>query len=202
MQFQSAFKAVAAAAVLVAMASAAQAQTPARVRGVVESLSGHTLTVKSRDGQDVKVALSSRWRAVSVVPSTVDAIKPGVFIGTAAMGPDSDLKAVEVVVFPERMRGTAEGHYGWDLGAANSMTNGNVDGEVAAADGRQLTVSYKGGTSKITVPAGVPVVTLVPGRRSLVVPGAQVFVPGQRGADGTISAAAVLVGKDGLKPPM
>jgi hypothetical protein len=202
MQFRSAFKAVAAAAVLAAMAPTAQAQTPARVRGVVESLAGDTLTVKSRDGQDVKVTLASHWRAVSVVPASIDAIKPGVFIGTAAMGPENDLKAVEVVVFPERMRGTAEGHYGWDLGAANSMTNGNVDGEVAAADGRQLTVSYKGGTSKITVPQGVPVVTLVPGRRSLVVAGAQVFVPGRREADGTIGAAAVLVGKDGLKPPM
>ena len=191
-----------AAAVLLALGAAAQAQTPARVRGTVESLDGTTLTVKSRDGQDVKVALAPDWRAVEVLPATVDAIKPGVFIGTAAMGPESDLKAVEVVVFPEAMRGTAEGHYGWDLGSANSMTNGNVDGEVAEANGQQLTVSYKGGTSKITVPPGVPVVTLAPGERSLVAPGAQVFVPGRREADGAIDAGVVLVGKDGLKPPM
>lgn len=202
MQHRQLLRAAIAGAALVALAAAAQAQTPARVRGAVKSLDGNTLTVKSHDGRDVKVTLAPDWRAVSVLPATMAAIKPGVFIGTAAMGPENDLKAVEVVVFPERMRGTAEGHYGWDLGAANSMTNGNVDGEVAAADGQQLTVSYKGGTSKITVPAGVPVVTLAPGEQSLVAPGAQVFVPGRREADGTIGAGVVLVGKDGLKPPM
>jgi hypothetical protein len=189
-------------ALFLMLGAAAYAQTPARVRGAVESLEGSTLTVKSRDGQDVKVTLAPDWRAVAVLAADRDAIKPGVFIGTAAMGPESDLKAVEVVVFPEAMRGTAEGHYGWDLGAANSMTNGNVDGEVAAADGEKLTVSYKGGTSTITVPPGVPVVTLAPGDRALVAPGAQVFVPGRREADGTIGAGVVLVGKDGVKPPM
>ena len=55
-----------------------------RVRGTVESLDGTVLTVKSRDGQGVKVALAPDWRAVEVLPATADAIKPGVFIGTAA----------------------------------------------------------------------------------------------------------------------
>jgi hypothetical protein len=36
-------------------------------------------------------------------------------------------KALEVLVFPEAMRGVAEGHYGWDLHPSSVMTNGNVE---------------------------------------------------------------------------
>jgi hypothetical protein len=160
------------------------------------------LTVTSRDGKDVQITLAPDWRVIAVLPAKLDDIKPGTFIGTAASGPENDQRALEVVVFPEAMRGTAEGHYGWDLQPGSSMTNGNVDGEVAAANGRQLTVSYKGGSTKITVPPDVPVVELAPGDKSIVVPGAKVFVPGRRDAGGGIGAGAVLVGKEGITPPM
>ena len=40
------------------------------------------------------------------------------------------------------------------------------------------------------------------GDKSLLVPGAGVFVAAVRTADGSLSAWRVLVGKDGLMPPM
>jgi hypothetical protein len=82
------------------------------------------------------------------------------------------------------------------------MTNATVDAVLDASSGRELFVAYKGGTQKITVPAGVPVVSFEPGDKSMLVPGALVFIGAMRGADGSLSAGRVNVGKNGLKPPM
>jgi len=91
--------------------------------------------------------------------------------------PDGSLRSVEVVVFPDAMRGFAEGHYPWDLGASSMMTKRHVATKVAAVDGETVTVTYKGGEKKITIPANVPVVALVPADKSDIKPGAHVFVP-------------------------
>jgi hypothetical protein len=63
-------------------------------------------------------------------------------------------------------------------------------------------VTYKGGEKKIEIPADVPVVALVPATKEEIKPGAIVFVPTQRQADGSLNGGAVLFGKDGLTPPM
>jgi hypothetical protein len=53
------------------------------------------------------------------------------------------------------------------------------------------------------VPADTPIVTYVPGTRDELKPGAKLFIiAAQRQADGTLSAARVSVGRDGLTPPM
>lgn len=193
---------IASGVLLLASSALAVAQTPERVRGTVESLNGNVLTVKSREDKDVAIKLAPDMKVLEVAPAEMDQIKPGTFVGITASGPESRLRAIEVHLFPEAMRGVGEGHYGWDLEPGTTMTNGNIDGEVASANGRQLTVSYKGGTSKITVPPNVPVVMFSPGEQSMVVPGAKVFIPGRRDADGSISANRVVVGKNGMTPPM
>lgn len=178
--------------------------TPAlaqRVRGTVESISGDKLVVKSVSGTDTTVTLAPDWSVTAVVPSEMSAIKPGTFIGAAATGPDDKLVAREVLVFPPALKGSGEGHYPWDLGAGSTMTNATVDAEVTQANGQELTLSYKGGQSKMMVPPDVPVVTFGPGDRSMVTPGAKVFIPA-KAANGTLTASRVLVGKDGLTPPM
>jgi hypothetical protein len=43
--------------------------------------------------------------------------------------------------------------------------------------------------------------TTVPGDRSLLIPGAHVFMVAQVAPDGKISAARIQVSKDGVKPP-
>jgi hypothetical protein len=109
---------------------------------------------------------------------------------------------VEVVVFPDSLRGTAEGHYAWDLGSSSMMTNATVANAVKAVDGQTVTVTYKGGQKKIDIPANVPVVALVPASKDDITPGAIVFVPAERQSDGSLHAGAVLFGKDGVIPPM
>ena len=59
--------------------------------------------------------------------SSLDQIKDGVFIGTATKG-ENPMTALEVVLFPESMRGTGEGHYGWDS-IADQTAGGRRGGE-------------------------------------------------------------------------
>ena len=126
-------------------------------------------------------------------------IKEGTFIGTATVTqPDSTLRSLEVVVFPENLRGFGEGHYPWDLGSKSMMTNATVANAVRGVDGQTVTVTYKGGEKKIDVPANVPVVAVVPATKADIMPGAPVFVPTERQADGSLRSGAVLFGKDGV----
>ena len=185
-------------------ASLAAAQTPpSHVRGTIASSDGKTLTVTTREGPTASIALPETAKIAAVKTMELSAIAPGTFIGTAAEpAADGSLKAVEVLVFPEAMRGAGEGHYAWDLAPGQSMTNANVDAAVQSNSGRDLTLSYKGGSVKVTVPPDVPVVTLIPADRADLKPGAPVFVVALHNADGSMSAAFVAVGKDGVKPPM
>src|SRR6266576_1721803 len=177
--------------------------TPVRVRGSVVSLDGSKLIVRAKDGKDVSVSLADNFAALAVVKSSMADIKEGTFIGTATVTqPDTTLRSVEVVVFPDNLRGTAEGHYPWDLGSSSMMTNATVANAVKAVDGQTVTVTYKGGEKKIDIPANVPVVALVPASKDDIAPGAIVFVPAERQSDGALHAGAVLFGKDGVIPPM
>jgi hypothetical protein len=183
--------------------SAASAQTPTRVRGVIERVDDQSLVVKAREGQTVTIKLAPNLGVVAVTKAALDDVKPGTFVGIAALRqPDGSFKAQEVVVFPESMRGTGEGHYPWDLTPESTMTNATVDAVVSQVNGPVLTLKHKSGETKIAVPAEAPVVTLGPGDKALLAPGAAVFVPATKAADGALSAMRVLVGKDGLVPPM
>jgi hypothetical protein len=177
--------------------------TPVRVRGSVASLDGSKLVVHTKDGKDVTVNLADNFAALAVVKSSMADIKEGTFIGTATVTqPDSTLRSLEVVVFPDKMRGTGEGHYPWDLGSSSMMTNATVANAVKGVEGQTVTVTYKGGEKKIDIPANVPVVALVPATKEEIKPGAVVFVPTQRQPDGSLNGGAVLFGKDGVIPPM
>jgi hypothetical protein len=177
--------------------------TPVRVRGSVVSLDGAKLVVHAKDGKDVTVNLADNFAALAVVKASMADIKEGTFIGTATVTqPDSTLRSLEVVVFPDKMRGTGEGHYPWDLGSSSMMTNATVANAVKGVEGQTVTVTYKGGEKKIDIPANVPVVALVPATKEEIKPGAVVFVPTQRQPDGSLNGGAVLFGKDGVIPPM
>jgi hypothetical protein len=184
--------------------SPAQAQSPrsARIRGTIDSVAAGSLNLTSRSGQTLTVALASDTVIVAIVPIKFEEIKPGSFIGSAAMPQaDGTQRALEVHVFPESARGSGEGHRPFDLQPQSTMTNGTV-GTVSVNAGRTLTVTYQGGQKTIVVPPDTPVVTYEPGSPALLVPGAHVIVVGTEASDGKLSATRISVGKDGLVPPM
>ncbi|KAA1179534.1 hypothetical protein FP026_18380 [Rhizobium tropici] len=174
-----------------------------KVRGTVESLDGDTLKVKSRDGSDVTVALKSDRNVGGVVQAAVSDIKPGDFVGIASQPTDSGINgALEVVIFPASMKGTGEGDRPWDSAPNSSMTNATVANAVTSVDGPTLTLTYKGGERKISIPKGTPIVTLTSATKADLKPGAGVFITGERNADSTVSADRIAVGLNGTVPPM
>lgn len=212
--------------------STASAPAPAstRVRGVVQSVEANSLALQTYDGQPVIVPLDGNTKFAWVVASNLASLKSGDFVGTATTGPDNALRAVELVIFPEAMRGTGEGHYGWDVpgvvaaaggggNASSGMTNGTVqqsgmtngtvqqsgmtNGTVTGGAGKTgettLTIGYKGGTAKVLVPAGTPIVRFEPTTRSVLAKGQKLFVVKTPDAPG---AKFVAIGKDGVTPPM
>ena len=135
---------------------------------------------------------------------SVDAIKPGSFIGTSEM-PSKDGStgtSLEVHVFPPGVK-MGEGHYGWDLQPGSMMTNGTTTTVVGGKAGsRELDVAYGTSTRHITVPPNVPVVQITGGTRDLVKVGTPVFMVVGKGPDGMLMAGSVSVGENGAKPPM
>ena len=191
-------------AACLAAGTAATAAAPAtsRIRGDITAVDAHDLRVTTRSGEKLTLRLPDDARVTLIVPVAIDAIKPGSFIGTAARTqPDGTLRALEVQVFPESMRGASEGQQPWDIGTDTTMTNGTV-GDLKVADGRTLTLSYKGGEKTVVVPPDAPVITYEPGTRDMLKPGAHVIITVSHNPDETLTATRIGLGKDGLVPPM
>jgi len=188
---------------MLTISATANAQTT-RLRGTVETVSGESLTMRAQDGEQASVRLKAPFEITALVKAQLSDIKPGLFIGVAAV-PDggSALKAMEVHIFPETMRGTGEGSRPFDLAPQSSMTNGNISAQVDTIDGPKLTVAYKGGEQTILVDKTTPIVGIAVGGLDDIKPGAGliVFASG-KGADGAYEAARVIVGRDGVNPPM
>jgi hypothetical protein len=187
-------------------AASALAQQPAmvRVRGTIESVDGPMLNVKTRDGAIVKVKLADKAVVRTVLKKSLADVKQGEFVGITAMPqPDGTQKAVEIHIFPEALRGTGEGHRPWDLMPGSTMTNANIDSQVAMADGDKLVLKYKDGEKTFIVPSNVAVVMFAPASAADLKPGAKIFVvAAKKLPDGTLEAPGITVGKDGVDPPM
>ncbi|HEX6612189.1 MAG TPA: hypothetical protein VF051_15530 [Hyphomicrobiaceae bacterium] len=194
--------ACAAVALALALAGAASAQSTVRVRGTIEKADGSALSVKTREGTTVVIKVPDNVAVAGVLKRALSDIKVNDFVGIAAM-PQSGRpsRALEVLIFPESMRGTGEGHRGWDLLPQSTMTNATVTESVAKVDGHTLTLKYKDGEQTFIVPPDTPIVTFAPGDKSELKAGAVIFISGATKADdGTLSAARVTVGRDVPSP--
>jgi hypothetical protein len=205
--FPMMFRRAVLASALAAIASGASAQQSQslRVRGDVTAFAGHVLTVKTREGDTLAIRLPDPVPVVGVTKADIGDVRSNSFVGVAALkGADGQWVALEVLVFPESARGSGEGHYPWDLQPRSSMTNGTVATVTEGAHGRTLKITYKGSDQpiEIMVPPSAPIVTLAPASVDLLKPGAHVFTSATKGPSGEYTAARVLVGIDGLVPPM
>jgi hypothetical protein len=89
------------------------AQDTVRVRGTIDRMEDPVYIVKSRDGSELKVSLADNPGVTAVVKASLSDIKKGSFVGVASMPQaDGGQRALEVLIFPEAMRGVGEGHYG------------------------------------------------------------------------------------------
>ncbi len=206
MQRRLAFPALSAFIALCLATSLAAAQTPpvVRMRGNIVSVTPTNLVVKDRSGEVVDLLISDKLVVSEVYPIKLEDIKPGSYIGTAAMPQaDGTQRAIAVSVFPEAARGTGEGHRPFDLLPQSTMTNATVDdvGTISnSSAGRTLKLKYKDGEKTVIVPADAPVVTSRPGDRSLLVPGASVSLFAQEVA-GKPTVLRLNAGKNGFALP-
>lgn len=173
--------------------------TPARIRGTIRALQDHTLTVENRDGDTMRITLAADYTVGAIVPTTLDAVKPGVMIGIVGFGPPKQQRAAVVSIFPPGATVNAS-QFPWDSQPDSVMTNAPVTSEVTAASGRVLTVTVKGEPIEVSVPPNAIIQTTEPGTPAMLTPGAKVLIFAQRAADGTLSAPRVNVGKDGFTP--
>jgi hypothetical protein len=194
---------VTAISVLTSLAWAQQAPS-VRIRGTIEAVDGPVLSIKTREGTDVKVRMTDNVAVFGVVKTQLSEIKEGSYIGVSAMPePDGTQKALAVHIFPENQRGAAEGFRPWDLRPNSTMTNATVAETVKGTDGQNILVKYKDGEKKVVVPPDTPIVAFVAGDKSEVKPGVKLIIFGAtKKDDGTLEAARVNVGRDGITPPM
>jgi hypothetical protein len=189
---------------ILSFAPAAFAQEPVRVRGTIERIEGDLYIVKTRAGPEVKVKLGEKPMVVALIKASLADIKQGSYVGVAGMPQaDGSQRALEVHIFPEAMRGTGDGHRGWDLQPSSTMTNGAVEQTSASSDGQVLTLKYKDGEKKIVVTPQTPIVVYEPGELSELKPGAPIFIAAAiKQADGTLQTPRINVGRGGAAPPM
>jgi len=194
-----------AASLLTLTAGFAEAQQPgvSRVRGMIESVNGDLLIVKSRDGRNTTMKMAANAPVTGVEKIALSDIGSGAYIGvTSVADAQGNQKATEVHLFPDALRGAGEGSRPWDTAPGSSMTNGGLDKMVESNDGRMLTVKYRGGEKQVAVGPETMVVKLVPAKRSDLREGAQIIAATARNADGVMEASRISVGIDGITPPM
>jgi hypothetical protein len=182
---------------LLAATTAAFAQAPVRVRGTITGLSGDVLSVKSRDGKDLKLHLTSDAQVAVAKKLTLADIKPGTYVGVTSLEQGGKLVAKEVHLIPPQ---APPGHMKWDLMPGSMMTNANLAAVVKASGGNEITLKYKDGEQKILVPAGTPIVGFDNGDRSALKPGETIWTNARVEADGKLVTQRIQVSKGGVKP--
>ena len=149
-------------------AAATAAAQPTRVRGKITDVQGDVFTVD----QKTHVRVGDKTEIIYAQPIALDEIKPGDFLGvTSNKSGDGSLTAYEVRRFPKPIN---PGHRPYDGRKDQTMTNATVGAAVQSAKGRELTLTYDGGSQQIVVPENASISMLVPGGREQLVRGAPV----------------------------
>ena len=185
---------------------------PDHIRGQVTRFDGSSITLKTGDGKTLSIGLQDDTTVISLAKGSFTEVDFGVYVGAVAVkleeySPivrDSAVwlhKGFELRIIDEKLRGIALGHKKWDLTPDSIISHGWVD------DLEVRVISIKWGPSDydetdVEVPRDVPVHRMSLGDKSLITPGARVFIGARKGSDGKYVAAFVFVGKDGIVPPL
>ena len=181
---------LAAVSALSAVTADAQQKTQ-RIRGTITAFDGNVLSVKSSGGGSSAIHLADKTVIVFTQPIALADIKQGDFLGvTSEKSGDGTLTALDVRRFPKPIN---PGHRPFDGRDDQTMTNASVGAMVRSASGRELTMTYDGGSQRIMVPESASISALVPGNLSQLVPGAAVNLTANPGDDGKLTAIRIQV---------
>jgi hypothetical protein len=176
------------------------APPPVRVRATITSIDGGVLTVKTRDGAELKLKLADNAPVNEIVKASPADVKPGAYVAVTGMPqPDGSQKALALYIFSEAQRGVGEGHRPWDFEANSTMTNATVDSQVAAKDGQTITVKYKDGEQKVLITPATEITTGAKKSAADLKPGKKILVfAAKKLPDGTLEAPNISFGDYGV----
>jgi hypothetical protein len=191
---------IAAAAVLVGVLLSAPAFAQTHIRGTLTAAKDGTISVQTAKGGTESIKLANDAGFFLVTKADMSAIQSGKFVGITSVEQGGKRVAREVHVFADSLRGLAEGHYPWDLESEpNMMTNANIAKVEEVGTDRVLRLNYSGGEQTITIPTSATVVAFDKAPADQLATGRKVFVIMKK--DGS-EASAVVIGAEGVKPPM
>ena len=191
---------IAAATVLVGVLLSQPALAQAHIRGTLTAAKDGTISVQTAKGGAESIKLANDAGLFLVTPADMSAVQAGKFVGITSVEQDGKRVAREVHVFDESLRGLGEGHYPWDLESKpNMMTNANIAKIEQVGTDRVVRLNYTKGKQTITIPLGATVVAFNKTPADQLVVGRKVFIVMKK--DGS-EATAVVVGAEGVKPPM
>jgi hypothetical protein len=178
--------------------TAAFAQAPTRVRGTITSVDGDVLSVKSREGKELKIQLAPDAQVALTKKASAADFKPGAYVGvTSVKGPDGRLVARRVHALGPQV---PQMHGAWDSIPDSMMTNATLDATAQVGAGTELVLKNKDGEQKILVTPQTEYYTFAPGTRADLKPGESIFT-GAAQKDGKLVAQRITVSKDGVRPP-
>ncbi len=187
-------------------------EEPDHIRGRIATVEASSIVVKTGDGVEVRLGLQDYSSILRLSKASFTDVDFGVYVGSISKRLDEYSPIVrdslswlhhgfELRIFDEQLRGLALGHTTWDLTPEAVMTHGWVDD----LEIRVLSIKY-GPTEEeetdVDIPRDVPILRLSLGDKSLIKPGAHVFAGAQKGADGNYEVVFIMVGEDGIVPPL
>ena len=187
------------AVVLSIVASVAMAQIPLMfLRGTIESASSETLAVKLYDGKTTNVKLADDVHVFTLKQASLADLKRGNLVGTTAIRQmDGSQKAVEIYVFPDEPSHEPVTANTSVVGRENEILS-YTEGSVLDNEADVLTIKYTYGENKLTIPANVRIVTLVPATVADIKAGQYFLVPnGKPESLGTL-ASTIIVGSNSI----
>lgn len=180
---------------LMTMPALAQpANNAVRVVATVDKIDAQTLVAKTADGKTETFALAPNFAVFANKKATVKDIKSGDYVASAAVrGADGKLHSTELRIFPEAMRGNGEGQRPMNDAQNQTMTNATVTGVVLSENTGTVKVKLPNMESELVVGPDVPVIAIVAADKDAVKAGSKVQINGTKNADGSQTAARVIV---------
>src|SRR5712672_746471 len=186
------------------------------ISGVIEkvqSFTGTSLDVQTPSGV-VHVDVKQPLTTYKQIPADLSHVTSTSYVGVASTEQaDGKEVAKQIIIFPEELRGAAEGSVLTDPPGATThsrMTNGSVsspaashsrmtNGTVQKGGGTTLVVQYQDGSKTISVPANVAVTLVAPEKVTLAA-GDTIYLTTNKLPDGTLTTNKILLIAPAVSP--
>jgi hypothetical protein len=176
------------------------------VIGKVQSVTDSSIDVQTGSGV-VHVDITRPLTTYKQIPSDLSHVTSTSYVGVASTEQaDGKEVAKQIIIFPEELRGAAEGSVLTDPPGApthSRMTNGSVsrpaashsrmtNGTVQKGSGNALVVQYQEGSKTISVPANVAVTEVAPEKVTLAA-GDTIYLTTDKQPNGMLTTNKILV---------